>query len=967
MSSAMEMPFDPKSFEKQVAEKWKASKAFHADPSQSGDPYTIVIPPPNVTAALHLGHALNNTLQDILIRWARMRGCNTLWMPGTDHAGIATQTVVEKRILKEEGKRRTDFERDVFVARVQNWKDEYEERILKQLKAMGSSCDWERTRFTMDDMCARAVREIFFKLFNDGLIYRGHRLVNWDPVTQTVLADDEVEHENIDSNFWYFRYPLEEAVEIDGETISYIVVGTTRPETMLGDTAVAMNPKDPRAGALVGKNIVLPIVGRKIPIVADLHVVLPDPESEDEKARFSSGFLKVTPAHDTNDWDIGLRHDLEVINVMAPDASISADFGFDDAKGSEAEAFLGLDRFVAREKIVKWFEDHGLLDNIRPYSHEVGHSYRSHAPIEPYLSRQWYVAVKKPIEGLAEKYGTAMIDGTNVPANSLAGIALEPVLDARLKFVPERYTKTYTNWLENLRDWPISRQLWWGHRIPIWNKEGSHELSQDGLKSFNIEEDGVMQSYACVESDNPELEEKLANEGWTRDSDVLDTWFSSALWPFSTLGWPEKTPELERYYPGNVLCTAREIITLWVSRMVMMGQYVLGDIPFTDVFIHAMIQDGDGRKMSKSLGNGIDPLDIIDSHGSDALRYTLCAMTTQTQDARMPIAEMTLPDGRQCNTSPKFDSGRKLCIKLWNAARFVLQKIEGAPAWADIDPQAHLSDRWILSKLSECIQKSDAAIRAYKFSDLCDTLYHFLYDDFCDWYVEIAKSRIQNGEDAPKAVLAHVLDQFLRLFHPVAPFITEVLWEELRNAAPVRGPSSAGADGLLVKAAYPEQADDFCDVANKNFAIMQDLVREIRNARKTNNAPPRKPLNVTIEMGEDAQEWFQANQDILVSQAALGEVQYSQSAVEQSSDMGVVVVSGIKLYVHDLVDKAAEVKRLNKKKDSLVKGIRGCEGKLKNERFTSSAPAAVVERERNRLAEMKAELETVETALTALA
>lgn len=967
MSAGMEKSFDPKSFEKQIANKWKDSKAFHADPSKDGDSYTIVIPPPNVTAALHLGHALNNTLQDILIRWARMRGCNTLWMPGTDHAGIATQTVVEKRILKEEGKRRTDFERDDFVARVQSWKDEYEERILNQLKAMGSSCDWERTRFTMDETCARAVREIFYRLFSDGLIYRGHRLVNWDPVTQTVLADDEVEHENIDSNFWYFRYPLEEAVEINGETIEYVVVGTTRPETMLGDTAVAMNPKDPRAEALVGRTIVLPIVGRKIPIVADDHVVLPDPESDDEKARFSSGFLKVTPAHDTNDWDIGLRHDLAVINVMAPDASISGDHGFEDAKGSEAETFLGLDRFVAREKIVQWFKDHELLDEIRPYSHEVGHSYRSHAPIEPYLSRQWYVAVKKPIPGLAEKFGTQLIENTDVPANSLAGIALKPLLDKRLKFVPARYTKTYSNWLENLRDWPISRQLWWGHRIPIWNKEGEHSFSEDGLKSFSIEEDGVMQSYACVASQSAELEEKLAMEGWTRDSDVLDTWFSSALWPFSTMGWPDKTPELDRYYPGNVLCTAREIITLWVSRMVMMGQYVLGDIPFSDVFIHAMIQDGEGRKMSKSLGNGIDPLDIIDSHGSDALRYTLCAMTTQTQDARMPIAEMTLPDGRTCNTSPKFDSGRKLCIKLWNAARFVLQKIEGAPSWNDIDPKAHLSDRWILSKLSECIQKADAAIRAYKFSELCDTLYHFLYDDFCDWYVEIAKARIQNGEAAPKAVLAFVLDRFLRLFHPVAPFITEALWDELRKAAPVRGPSSDGAEGLLVVAAFPESSDDICEASNKNFSMLQDLVREIRNARKTNNAPPRKPLNVTVELSSDVQEWVEASQDILISQAALGEVSYTQDSVEQSADMGVVVVSGIKLYVHDLVDKAAEVKRLTKKKETLVKGIRGCEGKLGNERFTSGAPAAVVEREKKRLAEMKDELAAVENALSALA
>jgi valyl-tRNA synthetase len=966
MNSPLEKSFEPKSFEAQVAEAWKKEQAFHAKPSNSGEAYTIVIPPPNVTAALHLGHALNNTLQDILIRWSRMRGCNTLWMPGTDHAGIATQTVVEKRILKEEGKRRTDFEREVFVARVQEWKDEYEACILNQLKSMGSSCDWDRTRFTMDEMCARAVREIFFKLFADKLIYRGYRLVNWDPETQTVLADDEVEHENVDSSFWYFRYPLEQAVEIDGETISYVVVGTTRPETMLGDTAVAMNPKDPKAAALVGKSVVLPIVGRKIPIIADDHVVLPDPESADEKARFSSGFLKVTPAHDLNDWDIGQRHNLDIINVMAPDASISADFGFDDARSTAAKAFLGLGRFEARAKIVQWFEDNQLLDNVRPYSHEVGHSYRSHAQIEPYLSRQWYIAVKKPIEALSETFGEGLIDRTDVPLNSLAGLALKPLLDNQLKFIPNRYARTYQSWLENLRDWPISRQLWWGHRIPIWHKEGQHSINDEAVKSFSLEEDGVMNSYASVAFGHSEREAELAADGWQQDSDVLDTWFSSALWPFSTLGWPEKNAEVDRYYPGNVLCTAREIITLWVSRMVMMGQYVLGAIPFSDVFIHAMIQDGEGRKMSKTLGNGIDPLDIIDSHGTDALRYTLCAMTTQTQDVRMPLTKLTLPDGRQCNSSAKFDIGRKLCIKLWNAARFVFQKIEGAPSWDSIDPKGHLSDRWILSRLSETVTQVDGALRAYKFSELADILYHFLYDDFCDWYVEVAKSRILNGETAPKAVLAFVLDQFLRLFHPISPFVTEVLWKELQTVAPKRGPEGLSGDGLLVTASFPEARDDRCQSSDKNFAVLQDLVREIRNARKANNVVPRKALNGTIETSGDVRQWLEPNKDILISQAALGDIQFADS-VKQTADMGVVVVSALKVYLHDLVDKEAEVKRLTKKKESLVKGIRGCEGKLKNEKFTANAPAAVVERERARLTDMKSELDAVETALTALA
>ncbi len=458
-----------------------------------------------VTAPLHIGHALNNTLQDILIRFRRMQGYNTLWMPGTDHAGIATQTVVEKRILSEEGKRRTDFTREEFVARLQAWKDEYEAQIINQLKAMGCSCDWQRTRFTMDEVCAKAVRAAFFKLFKDGLIYRGKRLVNWDPATQTVLADDEVEYETVQGHFWYMRYPLVEPVDIDGKRIEYVTVATTRPETMLGDTAVAMNPADKRAKYLVGKKVRLPIVGRIIPIIADEHVVLPNPESEDEKARFSTGFLKVTPAHDPDDWEIGQRHGLEVINVMAPDGSISDKFGWPDADSPEAQALLGMDRFEAREAIVEWFRQENLLEDVREYAHEIGHSYRSHVPIEPYLSDQWYIAVKKPIEHLAEKFGEGFIEGTDVPVNSLAGLALKPLLDGRLRFTPDRYAKTYQTWLENLRDWPISRQLWWGHQIPIWSKLGGggqleYELSKhpDKVCSELTDSDEGPITYICV-------------------------------------------------------------------------------------------------------------------------------------------------------------------------------------------------------------------------------------------------------------------------------------------------------------------------------------------------------------------------------------------------------------------------------------------------------------------------------------
>ncbi len=503
----------PQDHEQAVYQRWIDEGAFHAEPSDPGDPFCIVIPPPNVTAALHLGHALNNTLQDVLVRMRRMQGRNTLWMPGTDHAGIATQTVVEKRLLSEEGPSRRELGREKFIERVQAWKDEYEARILGQLEAMGCSCDWQRTRFTMDEVCARAVREMFFRLFADGLIYRGKRLVNWDPATQTVLADDEVEHETVRGFFYNLRYPLVEPVAFEGQTLDHVEVATTRPETMLGDTAVAMNPADPRAAVLAGKKVKLPIVGREIPIVLDDHVVMPDPEG-DEKAKFSTGFLKVTPAHDPDDYQIGQRHDLPMINVMAPDGTISDKYGWDDARGTEAEQFLGMDRFEAREGIVEWFRNEKLLGQVRDYAHEVGHSYRSHVPIEPYLSDQWYVAVKQPVDRLAADFGAGDIEGTEVPRNSLAGLALSPLVEGRLKFTPERYDKTYRTWLENLRDWPISRQLWWGHRIPIWSKQADERPVEDDRILYRTaeNEEGYPVTYACVAGGAEPLENGVEDD-----------------------------------------------------------------------------------------------------------------------------------------------------------------------------------------------------------------------------------------------------------------------------------------------------------------------------------------------------------------------------------------------------------------------------------------------------------------------
>ncbi|MGB2863303.1 MAG: valine--tRNA ligase [Sedimentisphaerales bacterium] len=1240
MSEQLSKIYESKTIERQANEIWTSHSYFHAEPHADGEndkAYTIVIPPPNVTAPLHLGHALNNTLQDILIRFRRMQKYNTLWMPGTDHAGIATQTVVEKRILSEEGKRRTDFEREEFVGRVQAWKDEYEACIIEQLKAMGCSCDWERTRFTMDDVCVKAVRSAFFKLFRDGLIYRGKRLVNWDPATQTVLADDEVEHETVQGHFWYMRYPLVEPVEsvagvsparvegvppsqqdsestidkrqgrylphwskqgaiyvvtfrladavpsevseswrlerqqiveraqqqgrplthierielhrlysekiesfldaghgecllrephlaeivhnalkhFDGErykliawavmpnhvhvilrplaghelpeivhswksftskqinrrldrqgslwmdeyydhlirdeedfrnqvdyvlanpekaglqdwpwcgmrdsildeergqdaletrgrdardtvTITYVTVATTRPETMLGDTAVAMNPNDPRAKYLVGRKVRLPIVGRIIPIIADEHVVPPDPESEDEKAKFSTGFLKVTPAHDPDDWEIGQRHGLPVINVMAPDGSISDKYGWEDANEPEAQSLLGMDRFEAREAVVEYFRQEKLLEDVREYVHEVGHSYRSHVPIEPYLSDQWYIAVKKPIEHLAEKFGEGRIEDTDVPVNSLAGLALKPLLDGRLRFIPERYAKTYQAWLENLRDWPISRQLWWGHRIPIWKCQGK-ELFKNSKEFFqrlekaqkgrttdsgtflipttfgNVEvltqvrtEDGEKYFYICIPEGNPNVEKELESMGCVRDTDVLDTWFSSALWPFSTMGWPEDTPELKTFYPGDVLCTAREIITLWVSRMVMMGQYCAGDIPFSDVYIHAMIQDGQGRKMSKSLGNGIDPLVAIDSHGADAMRFTLASMTTDTQDIRMPVAAMTLPDGRKVNTSPKFDVGRNFCNKLWNASRFAMMNLDGIdPAGFDPD-KMDITDKWILSRLTHTITETTRSLDEFKYSEPLAQIYRFFWNDFCDWYLEWAKSRMQDEQKRRIAqnVLAFVLDQTLRLLHPFVPFITEGIFQKLNEIAPIRqleGLMEAKNAAALVVAEWPLRVDRLQDTdAEKQIDIIQTIIRTVRDIRSNRNIPPKKLLVVSVKSQQEIVEILERNSELISQLAGIMEFN-AGTDIAKPANAAVSIAGVTEVYVHEAIDPDAETRRLEKQKLQIVKAKESVEAKLGNENFVNKAKPEVVAKAKEKLAQLVEQLNTVEKHLS---
>lgn len=1011
-------------------ERWEETRAFRAEPAGHGprgdrEPYAIFIPPPNVTAALHLGHAFNNTLQDLLTRAHRMMGHNALWMPGTDHAGIATQTVVEKRLLLQ-GKRRTDFTRDAFVAKVQEWKDEYEATIISQLEAMGCSCDFSRTRFTMDPVCATAVREAFFRLFRDGLIYRGKRLVNWDPVTRTALADDEVEMEEVAGHMWYLRYPLE-----DGS--GHVTVATTRPETMLGDTAVGMNPKDPRAKALRGKKIRLPIVGRVIPIIEDDYVVLPADlaqqvggDASDPKAAFATGFLKVTPAHDPNDWDLGQRHQLPAVNVMAPDGSISDRHGWEDVS-DEARRFVGLSREDARQAIVAWFREKGLLEKVRDYAHSVGHSYRSHVPIEPYLSEQWYVRVTDDrLAGAALRaMAPDQVDGS--PAATKKGFAAPG--DGELRFWPERYAKTFQLWHENIRDWCISRQLWWGHRIPVWSGTPTApdwtarmaEFSKSHRAAELKGHDGT--THVCVhKADDRELVTWLEGQGLAQDPDVLDTWFSSALWPLSTLGWPDPAAVglepglLDTFNPSDVLCTAREIITLWVSRMVMFNRYFLGGrLPFRDVFIHAMIQDGFGQKMSKSLGNGVDPRDIIATHGADAMRFTLCSMATDTQDVRMPVdmidphsgetfapktivtaAGHTVADAVQVspkdpskkmvsgygsasgvatpseempvarNTSSKFDLGRNFCNKLWNATRFALTNLAGGTG--DPAPVAGLPlvDRWILARLHRTQHALEDALAGYRFNEYADALYDFVWRDFCDWYLEAIKPTVKS-DPRQRRVLRTTLDAAIRFLHPVVPFVTETLFPAVSATGPAGLPGVELEPGeVLATAAWPSIA---CAVEDREaaalFARVQELVNAIRNKRGERQVQPKKKIKLAapsevlglIEAGEGIVQHLAGVESV----STLGPDR-PLDAVAFAFEGREVVLSGLV----DAVDAGAERVRLEKTIADRERQIAGFRSKLDNQGYLAKAPPDKVEETRRLLTEAEADCAAARRLLAAL-
>ena len=1046
--------YEPSGAEEAVTNRWNhaSMSAVSADGHEGGATYSVVIPPPNVTAALHLGHALNNTLQDVLVRYHRMLGDLTLWMPGTDHAGIATQTVVEKRLLAN-GVKRLEMGRQAFVDKTQEWKDEYEAVIIDQLRAMGASCDWDRVRFTMDEMCGTAVRHAFFVLFRDGLIYRGKRLVNWDPATRTALADDEVEMEDVDGHMWYLKYPL-----ADGS--GHVTVATTRPETMLGDTAVAINPNDPRAADLRGKQIMLPIVGRTIPIVEDDYVVMADPESSDAKAQYATGFLKVTPAHDPNDWEIGLRHDLPIINVMGPDGAISSEYGWNDVS-DDAATYVGMSREDARAAIVAWFDQNDLLDNVREYHHSVGHSYRSHVPIEPWLSDQWYVAVTDDrLRGSALRAQnpdqTPDLPADVAPRTDAAG-------DGGMTFYPDRYARTYHSWHESIRDWCISRQLWWGHQIPVWVRTVELDAADAGvaqaLEGAAVDEarsvasswvdagaahlarkitETEIEEAVCVppdatlrrdeerseQLDEPALVGALEAAGYTRDPDVLDTWFSSGLWPLSTMGWPfpEDFPEtvglLEAFNPTSVLMTAREIITLWVSRMTMFNRYFLdGQLAFNDVFIHAMIQDGHGQKMSKSLGNGVDPRDIIHTHGADAMRFTLVQMTTDTQDVRMPV-DMICPHTEESftpefitsaaghvvaapiqtspgapdkkmvsaygvatgevdptdqmplarNSSSKFDLGRNFANKVWNATRFALGRIpteQQSNEPVDLS-EATFADRWIIARLAQTLETIDGALGSYQFNVYADTLYDFIWRDVCDRYLEAIKPTI-DGNRAQQAVLAAVLDSVLRILHPVCPFVTESLWPHVSGVrfAEVNGLLLPSSD-LVATSAWPVVADGTVEsTVIETFERADQLIGAIRALRSERNVKPKQLI--TLHVPEPVAALISASGGAIETLAGVGEVLGTDG--ERPAIASPLAFEGSEVLVSGLVDEldlGAERARLEKIIEAKSKQVDGFEKRLSNPGYVNNAKPELVEETRQMLDVAKSDLQAAEAAMASL-
>ncbi|MGB2698359.1 MAG: valine--tRNA ligase [Candidatus Zixiibacteriota bacterium] len=859
--------YDPKLTEDKWYDFWLNGRFFHAQPENGKTPYSIVIPPPNVTDILHLGHALNNTLQDILARWKRLQQYEVEWLPGIDHAGIATQVVIEKNLAKE-GKTKESIGREKFVKLAWEWKEKNGKTILNQLKKIGCSCDWDRTRFTLDEGLSQAVLEVFVHLYKKGLIYRGKYIINWCPRCQTSLSDDEVEREEKESNLWYIKYKLKGSDK-------YISVATTRPDTMLGDTAVAVNPDDKRYKKLVGKSAILPILDRELPIIADDYV---DP-------KFGTGAVKVTPAHDPNDFEMGVRHNLDRISVMNPDGTMNQDAG----------KFAGMDRYECRKALLAELKKKKLLEKTEPYTVPIANCYRCNTNIEPYLSEQWFVRMKP-----------------------LAGPAIEAVKSGKIRFHPEHWTKVYMHWMENIRDWCISRQLWWGHRIPVWYCLDCGEL--------------------IVDKTPPKKCTKCNSTNLKQDADVLDTWFSSWLWPFSTFGWPDKTKELQSFYPTKALFTASEIIFLWVARMIMAGLEFMGDIPFSDVYIHGTVRDARGIKMSKSLGNGIDPLDIIKEYGTDALRVSMILVTPEGQDPYISF-----------NT---FQIGRNFANKLWNASKFVMANLKSLDLnKADLkieDDHLELADRWILSCLNKTVQDVTQLMGDYRFNSSVKVLYDFVWHDFCDWWVELVKPRFGLPDDNQEKIQAQklallLLDNILKLLHPFMPFITEEIWHRLYNLEP------EDSDQTLMLSKWPYSNPDYIDSAlEERMQSVQDVVSAIRNIRSEINIPPAKKAQVLLKIDKkDLIRTVDDNKHYILNLGRVDELKIGQR-IKRPPKVASAVIKDMEVFVilEGLIDPEVERKRLQKEIQRITTLLDKTTKKLSNDYFLKKAPKNIIEKER---------------------
>lgn len=906
MSIKLSTQYNPKEIEDTWYKFWEERRLFHSEPDPSRKPYTIVIPPPNVTGMLHMGHALNAIIQDILIRWRRMQGYNTLWMPGTDHAGIATQNVVERELAARHIKR-THLERECFIDEVWKWKNQYGSTIIKQLKKLGSSCDWERERFTMDEGLSEAVKETFIWLFENGLIYKGNYIINWCPRCNTALADDEVEHEEHEGNLWYIKYPFKDAPHL------YFIVATTRPETMLGDVAVAVNPEDERYKDMIGEILTLPIIERDLPIIADDFV---DPS-------FGTGAVKVTPAHDPNDFEIGKRHNLTPIVVIQENGVMN----------EHAGDYEGMDRFECRNALVEELKLRKSIEKVIPHKHSVGHCYRCRTVIEPYISDQWFVKMRP-----------------------LANTAIQASREKQVTFFPDRWEKVYLSWLENVRDWCISRQIWWGHRIPAWYCQDCSAI----MVSREI-------PVKCSKCDSTRLKQ---------DEDVLDTWFSSALWPFSTLGWPKKTPELQYYYPTSALVTDRGIIYFWVARMVMMGLQMMHHVPFPAVYIHGTILDEQGRKMSKSLGNGIDPLIMIDRYGADAVRFSLIILTTEGQDLKL--------------SESKFEMGRNFTNKLWNAARFIIMNItEESPEEIKHEPSDYqFEDKWILNRLHTTIEACTAYLEQFKLNDAAMKIYDFTWHSFCDWYLEIVKARLYEptslrDKKVAQTVLATVFNQVIRLLHPFIPFITEELWQNLKNAIlenKINVQEDVHYESIMCST-WPKIVKPYEDRIEKEMVILQDIIRAIRNIRSKMNIMEKQKLDAVISISGNGELELKEHSDLLKQMANLEHVEigkdlakpdnsasevirqevyepgvYEPGVYEQTQIQVFVPLAGI---IDPKIEKERQLKHLKQLEEYLLIIMR----KLENKNFVTRAPAHVVAMEQRRERELVEQIQKVKYIL----